>query len=124
MKCIATMLLLAAIQALCFGQGRQKTSMVLVDDTRINGEYVSVEPMESLSPDDPETKWFHEGTLVVRNNEAILDKVPLTIRRGKRSYSASDGGFLAYRARFFEKDGHAFVAMRLIESDCVAVQVP
>lgn len=60
---------------------------------------------------------------MVRNNEAILDKVLLTIKRGKRSYSASDGGFLTYRAKFFEKDGNAFVAMRLFESDYAALPV-
>jgi hypothetical protein len=75
--------------------------------------------MENVSPDDTEARWFHENRLLIRNNDAILDKAPIFIKHGKKSYSASDGGFLTYRARFFEKDGHPFVELRLFESDYV-----
>lgn len=88
-----------------------------------DGDYVGLEKLPNLSPDDPATKWFHENTLVIRNNEAILDKVPITIRHGKKRYSASDGGFLTYRARFTKKDGQSFLSLRLFESDYVMFPV-
>lgn len=94
-----------------------------VNDVRRNvpsdGEYVGLERMPNLSPEDRDAEWFHENTLLIRNNEAILDKVPVTILHRRKQYSASDGGFLTYRARFAVKDGQIFVAMRLFESDYI-----
>jgi hypothetical protein len=86
-----------------------------------DGEYVGLERMPNLSPEDRDTSWFHENTLLIRNDEAILDKVPITIRHGEKTYSASDGGFLTYRARFIRKDGQSFVVLRLFQSDYIAV---
>lgn len=88
-----------------------------------DGDYVGLGKMPNLSPDDRDAKWFHENTLVIRNDEAILDKVPIIIRHGKKTYSASDGGFLTYRARFTNKDGQAVVNLRLFESDYVMFPV-
>lgn len=61
MKCILVILLLITSLSPCFGQDRQKTSTLPDYDTgtRINGDYVSLEAMESLSPEDAGTKWFH-----------------------------------------------------------------
>jgi hypothetical protein len=61
---------------------------------------------------------------VVRNDEAILDEVPVVFHSAKKNYSASDGGFLTFRARFVEKDGQPVVILRMCQSDYVAVPVP
>jgi hypothetical protein len=82
-----------------------------------DGAYVGRESMPNLTAEDPEAAWFHENTLVIRNDEAILDKVPIVIRRGKKGYSASDGGFLTYRAKFAVVEGKNLVSMRLCQSD-------
>lgn len=42
---------------------------------------------------------------------------PVWFKKGKKFYSASDGGLLTYRGRFFQKDGLSF------ESDYVAFPV-
>lgn len=84
-----------------------------------SGSYVGLETMHSLSPDDPLTHWYHENTLFIRNNEFILDQAPVTIRKGRKTYSASDGGFLVYRGRIFRTDNGTFAAMRLFSSDYV-----
>jgi hypothetical protein len=60
----------------------------------MDGEYVALEKLPNISPDDPGAKWFHENTLLVRNNEAILDMAPVWFKGGKKFFSASDGGFL------------------------------
>ena len=73
--------------------------------------------MPNLTPEDPRAAWFHENTLLIRNDEAILDKVPIVIQKGKKGYSSSDGGFTTYRARFSMSDGKSFVAMRMCQSD-------
>ncbi len=97
----------------------QKHISLEAQNQPINGEYVALEKMPSVSPDDPDVKWFHENTLFVRNNEAILDMVPVSIRHGEKSYSASDGGSLTYRGRFLQKDGQTFVQLRLFQSDYI-----
>jgi hypothetical protein len=84
-----------------------------------DGEYVGLEKMPNLTPEDRDAAWFHENRLLIRNDEAILDKVPIIIRHGKTAYSASDGGFLTFRAQFRMKDGQSFVALRLFESDYI-----
>ena len=70
-----------------------------------------------VDPEDPKARWFHENRLLIRNDDAILDKVPVVVSHGKKGYSASDGGFFTYRARFSRKDGQIFVALRLCQSD-------
>jgi hypothetical protein len=87
-----------------------------LDRIAVDGEYLGLEQLPSLSPEDSDTTWFHENRLIIRNDEAILDKVPVTIRRGKKTYSASDGGFLTYRARFIKKGSDVSLSMRLFES--------
>jgi hypothetical protein len=82
-----------------------------------DGDYVGLEKMLNLTPEDRAARWFHENTLVIRNDEAILDKVPITIRHGKKAYSPADGGFLTYRTEFTRKDGQPVVSLRLFESD-------
>lgn len=84
-----------------------------------DGEYVGLERMPDLTPEDRDAAWFHENSLLIRNDEAILDKVPIVIRHREKVYSASDGGFLTYRAEFIVKDGQSFVVLRLFQSDYV-----
>jgi hypothetical protein len=95
-----------------------------LDDVHKNiasdGEYVGLEKMPNLTPEDRDAAWFHENRLLIRNDEAILDKVPIILRHGKTVYSASDGGFLTFRAQFRMKDGQSFVVLRLCESDYIA----
>jgi hypothetical protein len=58
-----------------------------------NGNYVGLKEETYVDPEEPDAKWFHENTLLVRNDEAILDEVPVVINHGKKGYSASDGRF-------------------------------
>ena len=76
-----------------------------------------------LDPEEPDALWFHENTLLIRNDEAILDKVPITIRSGKKEYQAAEGGFLTFRAKFLMHDGQTVVAMRLCESMYISFRV-
>jgi hypothetical protein len=88
----------------------------------INGDYIGMEPMESLSPED-NAEWVHENTLIVRNNQVIIDEVPIFIVGGKKSYSSSDGGFRTYVGKFSNKDNQEFVELRLLQSDYTSAQV-
>ena len=87
-----------------------------------DGAYVGRESVPNLTPEDPEATWFHENTFLVRSDEAILDKVPIMIRRGKKGYSASDGGFMTYRGKFARVEGKSLVSMRLCQSDYLVWQ--
>jgi hypothetical protein len=99
------------------------TYLSAVDDGYKNvasdGEYVGLERMPNLTREDRDAAWFHENRLLIRNDQAILDKVPIVIRHREKVYSASDGGFLTYRAEFRMRDGQSIVALRLFKSDYV-----
>jgi len=75
--------------------------------------------MDEIKDYEPGKKWFHENSLLINDNGAVLDKVPLEIVKGRKQYSASDGGFITYRGRFFRRDGHLFVALRPFDSDYI-----
>jgi len=85
----------------------------------LNGNYVGLQKMESVTPEDKEAKWFYENTLLIRNGEAIVDMVPFSLKRGIKEYSASDGGFMTYRGRFFKKGSQLFISLRLFKSDYI-----
>ena len=82
-----------------------------------DGTYAGLEAETYVG--NPKAKWFHENRLLIRNDDAILDKVPVVVSHGKKGYSASDGGFFTYRGRFSKKDDQIFVALRLCQSDYV-----
>jgi hypothetical protein len=84
-----------------------------------DGTYVGLQAETYVDPGDPKAKWFHENRLLISNDDAILDKVPVVFSHGKKGYSASDGGFFTYRGKFSKKDGQIFVALRLCQSDYV-----
>jgi hypothetical protein len=88
-----------------------------------DGNYVELEKMPNISPDDPRGEWFHENTLVVRNDEAILDKVPIVVHNGEKEYSASDGGFLTFRAKFLKKDADTVIVLRMCQSDYIVWRI-
>ena len=85
----------------------------------LSGDYVGLERMANLTPEDKDTQWFHENTLVVRGNQAILDMVPVEFRHGKKAYSASEGGFMTYRGSLLVRNGRVFMALRMFESDYI-----
>jgi len=87
-----------------------------VTDKALTGEFVGMEEMKDY---EPGKKWFHENNLLIKDNEAVLDKVPVEIVKGQKQYSASDGGFITYRGRFSPRDGKIFVALRPFESDYI-----
>jgi hypothetical protein len=117
---ILAIILLFSIVGTGYVEVRSQEQSSIVHD----GNYVGLEKMPNISPDDPHASWFHENTLVVRNDEAILDEVPVVFHGGKKEYSASDGGFMTFRAKFVKKDGEPVVTLRMCQSDYIAVRVP
>ena len=111
MRVFLSVLLLAAVVTFVAG--------AVPDRIAADGEYIGLEPIAIVTPDQPADKWFHENRLVIRNDEAILDKLPVTIHKGMKLYSASEGGFLTYRARFIRRDGKTFLSARLFQSEYV-----
>jgi hypothetical protein len=87
-----------------------------VTDKVPTGEFVG---MEEIKDYEPGKKWFHENSLLIKDNEAVLDKVPVEIVKGRKQYSASDGGFITYRGRFSRRDGKLFVTLRPFDSDYI-----
>jgi hypothetical protein len=84
-----------------------------------NGTFVGLEPIADFDPSDPRAHWFHKCTLTIKGTNATLSKIPVFIKEGAMSYSASDGGFLEYRgAAAFEGD-HSTLYLALTASDYV-----
>jgi hypothetical protein len=115
--CLAVGLFASSPQSAKRSIAVSQSSGTLVPD----GNYVALEKMPNISPDEPKASWFHENTLVIRNDEAILDKVPVVFLNGKKEYSASDGAFMTFRGRFFTKDGVTLVMLRMCRSDYLVV---
>jgi hypothetical protein len=90
---------------------------------QMDGDYIGLQSMPNISPDEKDAKWFHENKLLVRDKQVILDMSPVYYQRGKKWHSASDGGFMTYRGVFFRKDGEDFVRLRLFQSDYVSFPV-
>jgi hypothetical protein len=88
--------------------------------TALNGEFVGMDEIKNY---EPGKKWFHENSLLIRDNEALLDKVPLKIVKGRKNYSASDSGFITYRGRFFDRDKDLFISLRPFDSDYIAFPI-
>jgi hypothetical protein len=82
-----------------------------------DGNYLGMAAMGAFDPSEPKDQWFHECTMVVRDNNAVIDMLPVVIHNGRKEYSASDGGFLTYRARFEIKGSEAVAEMRLMKSE-------
>jgi len=121
---LTLVLVLGALQS-SFGQSRPAAAQENLSTVSalLKGDYMGLQKMESVTPQDKKTKWYYENTLLIRNGEAILDMVPFSIKHGKKEYSASDGGFMTYRGRFFQKGGQLFVSLRLFKSDYIGFPV-
>lgn len=44
----------------------------------------------------PPKTWFHEKTLVIKQDSLYIRSVPVVMENGEKLYSASDGGFMYY----------------------------
>ena len=72
-----------------FCRDHQILLIVSADTVVGDGEYVALEKIAHPIPSDPNAARFQKNTLVIRNNEAILDKVPVCIRDGKEDQKIS-----------------------------------
>lgn len=79
--------------------------------------------MSNLSPEEEGTRWFHENTLTIQGNVATLDKSPIEIKKGKKWYSASTGGFYTYKGTLNLAGGHWVLHVKLIQSDYAPVRI-
>lgn len=50
----------------------------------------------------------------------FLDKQPIRFLKGKKAYSASEGGFLTYRGKFVKRNGETYFSARLFQSEFAA----
>jgi len=115
MKLVATLAIVwISLHGYLFGQTGSADSQRQSGMTAVNGEFVGMEEIKNY---EPGKEWFHENNLFINNNEALLDKVPLEIVKGRKVYSASDGGFITYRGRFFQQGKQLFISLRPFESD-------
>ena len=115
---LTLVLVLGALQS-SFGQSSPAAAQENLsrNPALLHGDYIGLVKMSSVTSEDIDAKWYYENTLLIRNGEAILDMTPFSIKHKKKEYSASDGGFMTYRGRFFHKGSQLFVSFRLFKSD-------
>ncbi len=86
-----------------------------------DGIFVGMEPMPGYhDPLTPKDRWFHQNTLTIKGRDATLSKSPVSYNNGRKSYSASDGGFYTYRGAVNFSGGQWQLVLLLIGSDYVA----
>jgi hypothetical protein len=110
---ITTLFALFIFTSLCFSEEKQ-----IVD-----GDYMGLEKMANLSPYNKDAQWFHENTLTIKGNKVTLEKVPIIIKKGKKEYSASDGGFYTFEGNINLSKGKQILILKLINSDYAPVRV-
>lgn len=89
-----------------------------------DGTFVGLEPMPGYhDPETPKDRWFHQNTLTIKGRDVTLHKIPVSYYKGKKWYSASDGGFYTYTGTLTFSDGHWHLELLLTESDYVKESV-
>jgi hypothetical protein len=89
-----------------------------------DGTFIGMEPMPGYhDPDTPKDRWFYQNTLTIKGSNATLNKIPVSYYKGRKSYSASDGGFYTYRGTVSFADGKWHIVFLLVDSDYVPVPV-
>lgn len=85
-------------------------------DRPVNGVYTGWKALPEMKgevvtsvrhPDGRTTQgeWFRQHRIKISDDSLELFGAPVVIIDRELSWSASDGGFLAYRGKFYEKDG-------------------
>jgi hypothetical protein len=108
---VLIVLVSVSMSAAAKSQSAKTSQDTVIED----GDYVAREKIPHPIPGDRNAAGFHKNTLVIRNNNAILEKVPVCIRDGKEDFNC-DGNFLTYRAKFARKDAQVIVSLRLFNS--------
>jgi hypothetical protein len=98
------------------GEGYIRSLKSVRANIATDGEHFVHSKMPSLSPEDSDTAWFHENTPLVKNDEAILDEVPATIRHCQKKI-LSFGRWLSNLQGTLHCEGWTqLVEMRLVAS--------
>jgi hypothetical protein len=58
--------------------------------------------------DSLEEKWYHEVLILVEDSSLTIEKKPITIKDGLKSYSDSTGGFYRYKGNVFKINDTTF----------------
>ena len=66
---------------------------------------------------EPKSQWYHETTLEIKNDSVRADKIPVSFRNGKESYSSSDGGFYYYKGIIKNINGKDTIYLKLLYCD-------
>jgi hypothetical protein len=82
-----------------------------------SGNFIPCKTEISLSPEDPEEKWFYQDQLKFKGDSATLFQSPITIKNGDTAYSASDGGFLFFKGKVESKDSFVHIVLTEVWTD-------
>ena len=99
----------------CSVKNQEKAYVLKANDASLNGLYEGLEEMcwiDSEGKKDcymdsitPERKWYHLGSLKIKDDSVFLDQNPINIGlNNDTSWSASDGAFYYYSGTFQKKD--------------------
>lgn len=87
--------------------------MIIIDDK--SGKWINYG--EAI---DSSYKWYHENTMVIRNDSVFLSKDAISIKGKDKLYSASDGSFYYYNGIIRKENDSLFLFLKLDHCDyCV-----
>ena len=85
-------------------------------DRPVNGVYTGWEPLPEMKG-VAQAEWFRLHRVTIQRETVELLGDPVAIRNSGLSYSASEGGFLVYKGKFYEQDGKVRIKFTAVTED-------
>lgn len=92
-----------------------------------NGTYIGFEEIyitdgqsikhRYLDENKPESKWYHQSTLIIKGNSAWLEQSPISIIAADTLFSASEGGFYSYSGKIVRQNDNK-ISIDFLETHC------
>lgn len=111
-------LLLAAVVASC----QQSSPVARQPKPQVpTGIYAGLDEMKGFPAEQLGDKWYHENVVYIRPDSLFLEGNPVIVHRnGKKSYSASDGGFYSFSGRLDTTNGQLTARLRMFAHDYIS----
>ena len=115
-SCLA--LLLAAVASSC----QQPSSAAKQSKPQaLTGIYAGLDELKGFPAEQAGDKWYHENIVYIRLDSLFLEGNPVVVHRnGKKSYSASDGGFYSFSGRIDTTTGQLTARLRMFAHDYIS----
>lgn len=85
--------------------------------------YVGYEKIGVLDESNPETIWYHQTLIKIKNDKVFIEQIPISIFKKDTLYSESDGGFYYFKGTITENKDEAKISAKEISCDYCATEM-